>query len=141
MQVLDCQLAINLNYCENEIDSFISNCEEVINGFVNNKNTVFKLKIAIHELVVNCIEHGYQKGCGNVEFLLERTQDDMLCMTVKDYGKGFDFENFNFERKTTSLDDIQPRGWGLLIINRLASSLKFEHNEPSGTTVQVYIKE
>lgn len=140
MQTLDCQLSIKLNYCENEIDSFISNCEEIINNFVNNKNTVFKLKIAIHELIVNCIEHGYQKGCGDVQFSLERIQDT-ICMTVKDYGKGFDFENFHLERKTTCLDDIQPRGWGLLIINRLANSIEFENNEPTGTIVHVYVKE
>jgi serine/threonine-protein kinase RsbW len=139
MQVLDCQLAVNLNYCEDEIDSFITNCEDIINQFVENKNSAFKLKIAVHELVVNCIEHGYEKSCGNVDFFLQKTKDGFICMTVKDSGKGFDFDSFNFNRKTTSLEDIQPRGWGLLMINRLADRLEFKHNEPNGTIVSVFI--
>jgi serine/threonine-protein kinase RsbW len=139
MQAVECQLAINLKYCEDEIDSFITSCEDVINNFVENKSAAFKLKVAVHELVVNCVEHGYQKNSGNVDFFIERTEDDLICLTVKDYGKGFDFNAFNLNRKNNCLDDIQPRGWGLLIINRLAERLEFNHNNPTGTIVSVYI--
>lgn len=139
MQVLDCQLAIDLKYCAYEIDRFIANCEDVINNLVENKNSAFKLKVAVHELVVNCVEHGYQKSSGYVDFSIEKNQDDVICMTVADHGQGFDFSTFNFDRKTNSLDDIQPRGWGLLMIKRLADKLEIKKNQPNGTIVSVYV--
>jgi len=41
---------------------FLSSCEEVINNMTSDEKTVFKLKSATHELLINSLEHGYKKA-------------------------------------------------------------------------------
>lgn len=138
MQVLDYHIEADLHYNEEEIDNFISHCEDIINNATQNKNTAFKLKIAVHELVVNCVEHGYQKNSGKVTFSLKKLEGKVI-LEISDAGKGFNFDDFDFEKKSTSLDEIQARGWGLLIINRLVEKMDVVPLEPIGTKVSITV--
>lgn len=138
MQVLDYHIEADLHYNEEEIDNFISHCEDIINNATQNKNTAFKLKIAVHELVVNCVEHGYQKRSGKVVFSLKKLEGKVL-LEISDQGKGFSFNATQFENKPNSLDEIQARGWGLLIINRLVEKMDVQALEPIGTKVSIVV--
>ena len=138
MQVLDYHIEADLHYSELEIDTFISHCEEIINNATQNKNTAFKLKIALHELVVNSVEHGYQKTFGRVDFSLKKNEGNLV-LEVSDHGKGFDFKSVDFDKKSTSLEEINARGWGLLIINRLVEKMDITENCPSGTKVSIRV--
>lgn len=140
MQAIDFHIGANLHFNEEEIDKFIEHCEEVISNATRNKNTAFKLKIALHELVVNCVEHGYQKSSGKVDFFLKKS-DNKLFLDVCDNGKGFNYKEFDFEKRSTSLEDISARGWGLLIINRLVEKMDIISNEPNGTRVSIVVSE
>jgi anti-sigma regulatory factor (Ser/Thr protein kinase) len=138
MQVLDYHIEANLNYNEEEIDNFISHCEDIINNSTQNKNTAFKLKMAVHELVVNCVEHGYQKKSGIVNFSLKKLENKIF-LEVSDNGKGFEFNTFDFDKKNTCLDEIHARGWGLLIINRLVDKMDIATLDPLGTKVTITV--
>ena len=138
MQVLDYHIDADLHFNEEIIDEFISQCEDIINHATKNKNVAFKLKIALHELVVNCVEHRYQKKAGHVDFYLRKDQSTLI-LEVSDTGKGFDHETIDFQKNTHSLEDVNARGWGLLIINRLVDEMHLQHNTPSGTRVTITV--
>jgi anti-sigma regulatory factor (Ser/Thr protein kinase) len=135
---MDYHFEADLNFDEVEIDNFIANCEQIIDEVTQNKNSAFKLKVAVHELVVNSVEHGYKKTSGKVSFSLKK-EFGKIYLNVVDCGKGFDFDALALDKKATCLDEINPRGWGLLIINRLVEKLDVEQIEPSGTRVTITV--
>ncbi len=61
MQILSYKLNAHIPFDKDSIEMFLSSCEEVINNMASDEKTVFKLKSATHELLINSLEHGYKK--------------------------------------------------------------------------------
>jgi anti-sigma regulatory factor (Ser/Thr protein kinase) len=137
MQVCDYHLETKISFDENQIDQFITQCEDLVTQATSDKTIAFKLKMSIHELVANCIEHAYQRQSGVVHFNLSQKESSMV-LEVIDFGKGFDYELLATEKNlNTPIEEVELRGWGLLIIRRLVDNLEFIPNQPQGTIVRV----
>jgi len=104
----------------------------------SDEKTVFKLKSATHELLINSLEHGYKKSAGNVSFLIEK-HEHTIHLEVSDEGVGFDTSSLNLEKDYTSLNSIKSRGWGLFILKKLCDDVQIISEPLKGTKVTVSI--
>lgn len=138
MQILSYKLDAFVPFENESIESFLVLCEDVIIKMISDEKTIFKLKSAIHELLINSLEHGYKKFGGKVSFYLERN-DDKITLEITDEGSGFDPSVLNFKNLDTDLNSITERGWGLMIIQKLSDSIKIIPNTPKGTKITVSI--
>jgi len=136
MQILSYKLDAFVPFDSESIENFLALCEDVISKMISDSETVFKLKSAINELLINSLEHGYKKDGGKVSFYLER-DDNKVNMVIIDEGSGFDPSLINSENLNTDLNSIHERGWGLMIIKRLFDSMEIIPNIPKGTKITV----
>lgn len=125
-----------LDFNTESLEAFIQLLETVIDSITRNKNSRFTLKVAVNELVVNAVEHGYNKLSGPVSVRLVREADSIL-LEVSDNGKGVRLEALNLDRVINSVDDLTVRGWGLPIINKVSSHFIVKPNQPTGTTISL----
>ena len=89
--------------------------------------------IAVTEAVNNAIQHG---NAFNSELLVNVSVGDKVeefCFTVKDQGRGFDFEHLP---DPTSPENIEKEnGRGIFLMKSLADEVVFDDN---GNTVNIY---
>ena len=109
-------------------------------NIATSEETRFKLKSAIHELLINALEHGYKKSSGKVSLSISK-EDKNIFLEVSDEGSGLDLSRINLNRKELNIDVVSGRGWGLLITNKLCDNMKIISNIPNGTTVSLKISE
>jgi len=138
MQILNYKLDAYVPFENESIESFLVLCEDVINKMISDEQIIFKLKSAIHELLINSLEHGYKKEGGKIHFYVERN-DKSITLEIADEGSGFDPCTLDFENSETDLNSINGRGWGLLIIKNLSDSMEITPNTPKGTKINVVI--
>ena len=138
MQILNYKLEAYIPFEKESIEMFLFLCEEVITKITANQDIVFKLKSAVHELLINCLEHGYNKKAGKVSFSIEKNEKSIV-LEVCDEGFGMDLPSSNLENTNLDINTLSRRGWGLKIINRLADSIHITNNSPKGTKVSVSI--
>ncbi len=94
--------------------------------------------ILTSEAVINALEHVRTgKPLVRVEFALQKTQ---LCIKVRDYGTGFDFEET--ERSITEKKQDSPthkRGWGLRLMRSMADHFAITSGK-GGSTIEMHVK-
>ncbi len=139
MQILSYKLDAFIPFDKESIEKFLVLCEEVINNMVKDEKAVFKLKSATHELLINSLEHGYKKNAGKVLFSMQKI-DSTVILEIADEGSGLNLSSINFENKNTDFRSLKDRGWGLMIIKRLADDMQISNNIPKGTKVSVFIR-
>ncbi len=125
-----------LEYDAEIMEAFIQMIETVIDSITNDENIRFFLKIAINELVVNAVEHGYNKLGGPVSVYLLRLSD-VIVLEVSDSGIGIHPELLNLEKVIRGMDDLTIRGWGLSILKKVSSSFMIRPNQPNGTIISM----
>jgi serine/threonine-protein kinase RsbW len=140
MQILNYKIEAYVQFNEASIEELLTLCEEVADNIAAGEETRFKLKSAIHELLINALEHGYKKSSGKVSLSISK-EDKNIFLEVSDEGSGLDLSMINLNRKELNIDVVSGRGWGLLITNKLCDSMKIIPNVPNGTTVSLRISE
>jgi stage II sporulation protein AB (anti-sigma F factor) len=125
-----------LQYDAEILEAFIQMLEAVVDSIATNENMRFFLKIAVNELVVNAVEHGYNKLGGPVTVYLLRLPDAIV-LEVSDCGIGIHPELLNLEKVIKGMDDLTIRGWGLSILKKVSSSFMIRPNEPNGTIISM----
>ncbi|AEV69405.1 ATP-binding protein [Acetivibrio clariflavus] len=138
MQILNYKLDAYVPFENESIESFLVLCENAINKMISDEHTIFKLKSAIHELLINSLEHGYKREGGKIHFYVEKN-DKNITLEIADEGSGFDPQMIDLENTGTDLNSINRRGWGLLIIKKLSDSMEITPNTPKGTKINVVI--
>ncbi|HOM02556.1 MAG TPA: ATP-binding protein [Acetivibrio sp.] len=138
MEILSYKLNAHIPFDKDSIEMFLSSCEEVISNMTSDEKTVFKLKSATHELLINSLEHGYKKSAGNVSFFIEK-HEHTIQLEVSDEGVGFDTSSLNLEKDHSSLNTIKGRGWGLFILKKLCDNIQITSSPLKGTKVTVSI--
>jgi len=128
-----------LEYNAELLEAFIQMIETVIDSIEIDENIRFFLKIAINELIVNAIEHGYNKLGGPVSVYLLRLSDSIV-LEVSDSGIGIHPELLNLEKMIQGMDDLTIRGWGLSILKKVSSSFMIRPNEPNGTIISMTMR-
>lgn len=138
MQILKYNLEAYIPFDENSIEKFLSLCEETINNFTSDENIIFKLKSAVHELLINSLEHGYGKTSGKVSFLMEKTKHSIL-LEITDEGSGLNPSVLDLEKQYIDLNSANGRGWGLMILSKLSDNMVITSNKPKGTKISISI--
>ncbi|NMB33943.1 MAG: ATP-binding protein [Clostridium sp.] len=138
MQILNYTLSAYIPFDEESIEKFLFVCEDVINNMTTDEKTIFKLKSATHELLINSLEHGYKKSAGQVRFCMSK-MDNTIQLEMSDEGIGFDTSMPIPQEPNIDPDTLNGRGWGLLIIKKLCDSMQISPNVPKGTKVTVLI--
>lgn len=138
MVITNCILETNINFEAQKLDSFLLLCEQAICNITNNKDFIFKLKSATHELIINALEHGYSKTSGYVKFHLY-CKDNSIFLEVEDHGKGINIENLSLQKNSQEIDDLTIRGWGLMILNSIFDTFNITKLSPLGTNITLSI--
>lgn len=89
--------------------------------------------IAVTEAVNNAIQHGNSFSQSLEVNVAVGDKKDEFCFTVKDHGRGFDFENLP---DPTAPENIEKEnGRGIFLMRNLADDVEFED---SGRSVNIY---
>ncbi|TAD97130.1 MAG: ATP-binding protein [Bacteroidetes bacterium] len=111
------------------VESFIDNVKD---HFQFNEDIYGDILIAVTESVNNAIRHGNKGDASkNVDLSLE-VGSNSLCFTIKDEGKGFDYDDLPDPTDPEHLTNIGGRG--IFIIKHLADEVKFLAR---GNTIQL----
>ncbi|MEN8904523.1 MAG: ATP-binding protein [Clostridiales bacterium] len=136
MQVLNLDIEAFLSFNENDIEKFLVFCEGIIENISKESGTKYKLKSAIHELIVNSLEHGYKKSAGNISISLKKNTDSIV-FEISDTGGGLDLSSIDLNKTVSGLESLSSRGWGLAITNKLSDDMKITKNAPTGTKISL----
>jgi serine/threonine-protein kinase RsbW len=103
-----------------------------------------QLEMAVDESCANIIEHSYggearpdagAKDAGIHINLIQ--QKNCVVVEIFDYGKGFDFENYQFMKPDQYLDGEHDRGLGMYIIHKFVDELSYERGTASGNCLKL----
>lgn len=119
-------------------------CEKVrtiVAGIENavglNSDQSFDVRVILSELLQNAITHGCPLNSQQKVYMNVCVSDtDILSITVKDQGNGFDASKVMQDeqsRKTCERDDLMESGRGLQIVKNLCDDMVFNHNGNSIT--------
>lgn len=82
---------------------------------------VGEIELALHELAINIVDHAYDDTCANATYTISlTTEDDQLHALFCDQGRAF------VDDRPPQGDEPSIRGYGLLIVEQLATSLTYE---------------
>lgn len=125
-------------YNELDIESVLKACADAISAITQIQDITFRLNFAVQELIVNALEHGYKKKAGEVSIVLFSTPDS-IHLEVSDTGFGMDLSEINLDTEITDLNDVNLRGWGLNVLNKIFTSMSITNNQPHGTKVTLIL--
>jgi serine/threonine-protein kinase RsbW len=105
------------------VESFIDNAREKVQF---SEDIYGNIMIAVTESVANAITHGNQNNQTKIVDLSLDVTEKEICCTVKDEGRGFDY---NALPDPTSPENIfKTGGRGIYLIQNLADEVKFVGN-------------
>lgn len=121
-------IPINESFARSVIAGFTVSCDPTI-------DILNDIKTAVSEAVTNCIVHAYS-GSGDGEILIEGTiSDNVLTVSICDYGKGIDNIDKALEDFYTTKEDDERSGLGFTIMKTFMDSLSVTSEKGAGTTV------
>ena len=91
--------------------------------------------VALTEAVNNALQHGNKANPDKQIEVTFKVKSDTLYFTVKDEGKGFDFNNLADPTDPANIE--KPTGRGIFLIKHLADKISFEEK---GTKVILEFK-
>ncbi|MFD5180426.1 ATP-binding protein [Nocardia sp. NPDC058379] len=110
----------------------------ILHGMWDNDSAVWPIELAIHEAVVNAIEHG---GAGvpdaTVEIVLD-IEDDELLIEISDQGPGFDPDAVPDPRLPDGV--LRASGRGVLLMRTFFDSLAVAHGPRGRFTLTLRTK-
>jgi len=96
-----------------------------------NSDQSFDVKIILNELLQNAIEHGNLLNCNKRVYMdVCIREKDILSITIRDQGQGFDVHKILNVENNHIDDDIMELpefGRGLLIVRSLCDDISFNH--------------
>lgn len=121
-------IPINESFARSVIAGFTVPCDPTI-------DILNDIRTAVSEAVTNCIVHAYS-GNDNGEIIIEGTiTDNILTISICDYGKGIDNINKALEDFYTTKEDDERSGLGFTIMKTFMDSLDVISEKGAGTTV------
>ncbi len=88
-----------------------------------------RIHVALEEAVANAALHGFPEGRVGHITLRAECLTDSLVLQVEDDGVAFDPTAVAARKRATSLDDVEPGGWGLGLIRAFATSVAYERRD------------
>ena len=102
------------------VESFIDNAQDKFNF---NDDIYGNIMIAVTESVNNAIQHGNLNNKDKNVHLTLDINDSNICFTIKDEGKGFNYQNIPDPLAPENIENIGGRG--IFLIKQLADEVKF----------------
>jgi serine/threonine-protein kinase RsbW len=107
--------------------------DDVCNRLGVNEDFYGNVLIAVTEAVNNAIEHGNRKDDSMEVNVAVGDNPQEFCFSVKDQGRGFDFENL--PDPTAPENILKENGRGIFLMKNLADEVEFED---AGRSVNIY---
>lgn len=107
--------------------------DKVCNKLGVNEDFYGNVLIAVTEAVNNAIEHGNNKDALMEVNVFVSDNPIEFCFSVKDQGRGFDFENLPDPTAPENL--LKENGRGIYLMRNLADEVEFED---AGRSVNIY---
>jgi serine/threonine-protein kinase RsbW len=107
--------------------------DKVCNNLGVNEDFYGNVLIAVTEAVNNAIEHGNRKESSMEVNVYVSDNPIEFCFSVKDQGRGFDFENL--PDPTAPENILKENGRGIYLMKNLADEVEFED---AGRSVNIY---
>jgi len=121
-----------------------------ISAFVNeasqcaglDDHTAWQVELAVDEAATNIIQHGYAPDHPGIIELTWRIEDNRLVMTLRDYGRRFNPDDVPPPDVSSPLEERQPGGLGLYLMNQLMDQVRFDFDDANGNllTMVKYIQ-
>lgn len=138
MQILSYRLEAFVAYDESSIEALFELCEQAMGYITTDEKAQFTLKSAIHELVVNSLEHGYKRSPGKISVSIKKESNHIL-LEIVDEGTGITPSSLSLNRQLKDIESAPQRGWGLYITDKLSENIKIIPNTPKGTIISVVV--
>lgn len=102
-----------------------------------NEKEIYAVELAVDEACANIIEHAYDgEGKGQIECTCNDINGG-LEIIIKDDGKPFDPDSVPSPDFSVDLEDLQPRGAGLFIIQNLMDDVSFTFSKNKGNILRM----
>lgn len=102
-------------------------------------NMLYAMQVCLEELLTNIIRHG---GRANPKIAVTIGQfDDRMELVVEDDGLPFDVAQVEPKRATARLEDVQPGGLGITLIQGFADSLVFRREGLGNKVVAQFLRQ
>jgi serine/threonine-protein kinase RsbW len=121
-----------------------------ISAFVNEASqragldvhTAWQVELAVDEAATNIIQHGYDPDRPGIIELTWRIEDGRLVITLRDYGRRFNPDDVPPPDVSSPLEERQPGGLGLYLMNQLMDQVRFDFDDANGNllTMVKYIQ-
>ena len=96
------------------VDGFVSSLLKRIPQLNEDKDTLFNIKLALHEAIINAVKHG-NKMNPNLPVQVDIKKDEgQVVIQVKDQGDGFDYKNLPDPITPENLEKLNGRGLFLI---------------------------
>ena len=99
--------------------------------------TISDVKTAVSEAVTNAIVHGYDSKKDGYIDVTAKIENDILYVTIVDYGKGIADVNKALEDFYTSKQDEERSGLGFTIMSSFMDTLEVKSVLGEGTSVMM----
>ncbi|WP_249324366.1 ATP-binding protein [Wansuia hejianensis] len=106
------------------IKNFVDNILKKLNSIIDNKDTIFDIRLIMNELIINGVFHGnhcIDTKCVNLSL---DVQKDRIIISVKDEGEGIDFDINTYDPL-----DLKCGGRGLVLVHGLSDELIVNENQ------------
>jgi serine/threonine-protein kinase RsbW len=119
-----------------KISAFVSRAIKEA-GF--DETTAYTILLAVDEACTNIIEHAYRgEGQGDIECSCD-VAEDSLTIILRDRGEPFDPTTIPEPNFSVSLQELECRGAGLVLIQRIMDEIHFS-STPEGENVLTMVK-
>jgi len=96
------------------VDGFVASLLIRIPQLNEDKDTLFNIKLALHEAIINAVKHG-NKMNPNLPVQVDIKKDEgQVVIQVKDQGDGFDYKNLPDPITPENLEKLNGRGLFLI---------------------------
>ncbi|MGQ9548452.1 MAG: ATP-binding protein [Roseiflexus sp.] len=111
-----------------------------ISAFVNeasqraglDDHAAWQVELAVDEAATNIIQHGYDPDRPGIIELTWRIEGNSLVITLRDYGRRFNPDDVPPPDVSSPLEERQPGGLGLYLMNRLMDQVRFDFDDNNG---------
>ena len=115
------------------IDDFVASLLLKILKMNVDKSSLFNIKLALHEAIINAVKHGNQSRPDlSVQVDITR-EENQLTIQVTDHGEGFDYQNLPDPITTENLEKLNGRG--LFLIQNAMDRVEFSGQ---GRTIKMF---
>lgn len=119
-------------------EPILGKCPEIIEYLMSSpdmptdQNQIFKIQLAVEEIIENVVRYAYENGSGFMEVSTEK-DGDTLIICFKDAGKPFNPLDKPDPDITMSATDRPIGGLGIYLCKQLMDELNYEYKDGCNT--------